>query len=101
MPPKAIEETLRTSLYKSSVICVTSLFVCASYSFHVGSLLNKSCDHAVCLSSIIVLRILPKSQLKKMLAQNDEKQPIIVHFLPRKVKNLAFSCDFDNKWFVG
>ena len=48
--------------------------------------------------------LLSKSQLNakttfacsKMLAQNDEKQPLIVHFWPRKVKNLAFSCDFDN-----
>ena len=31
----------------------------------------------------------------KMLAQNDEKQPLIVHFWPRKVKNLAFSCEHD------
>ena len=48
--------------------------------------------------------ILSKSQLNakttfscsKMLPQNDEKQPLMVHFWPRKVKNLAFSCDFDN-----
>ena len=48
--------------------------------------------------------VLSKSQLNakttflcsKMLAQNNEKQPLIVHFWPRKVKNVAFSCDFDN-----
>ena len=52
--------------------------------------------------------VLSKSQINakttfscsKMLAQNEEKQPLIVHFWPRKVKNLAFSCDFDNMCYV-